>query len=91
MFRTLCNSDIFKTLVAIFRTLEYSDSDAYSEFYKTSMLVCNGYNYFRNISFSLSLLYEVNIINVLIQNFDILVSICFPGFVLSDYWTITEL
>ena len=49
IFRTLCNFGIFKTLV-------YSEHDAYSESCQTSTLGCfvkivNGYKYFCSISF----------------------------------------
>ena len=64
-------SGIFRTL-CIFNTLEDSEPDAYSESCQTSTLVCfvkivYRYNYFHNISFSRSLLYELNIMNFLMQ------------------------
>ena len=61
IFRTLCNFGIFKTLV-------YSEPKPYSKSCQISSLECfarivNGFNYFRNISFSGSLLYKRNIMN----------------------------
>ena len=57
----MCNSGILETLV-------YSEPDAHSESFQTSTLACfvkivNSYNYFRIISFSRSLLYEIYIMN----------------------------
>ena len=54
----------------IFRTLAISKPEAYSEPCEVSTVerfakVVNDYNYFPNISISLSLLYEVNIMNFL--------------------------
>ena len=52
----------------IFRTLTHSKPEAYSKPSQTSTMehfakIVNSYNYFCNISFSRSLLYEINIIN----------------------------
>ena len=51
----------------IFRTLAYSGSESYSEPSQKSTIerfvkIANGYNYFRNISFSRYLLYEISIV-----------------------------
>ena len=61
IFRTLCNSGILKTLV-------YSEPEPYSKSWQISSMECfarivNGFNYFRNISFSCSLLYKTNIMH----------------------------
>ena len=74
MFRSLVYSelDVYSDPV-FFRTLAYTEPEAYSESYLTASLkrfakIVNGSNYFpnnhsRNIIFSHSLLYEINIIN----------------------------
>ena len=74
MFRSLVYSelDVYSDPV-FFRTLAYSEPEACSESYLTASLkrfakIVNGSNYFpnnhsRNIIFSHSLLYEINIIN----------------------------
>ena len=60
---TLCNPGLFKIL-------SYLEPGAYSKPCQTSTIEClakivKGCNYFRNINFSCSLLYEINIMNFL--------------------------
>ena len=54
IFRALCNPEIFRTLV-------YSEPLAYSKPEERFAKKVNDYNYIRNLCFSLSLLYEINI------------------------------
>ena len=65
ILRTLCNSNIFKTLM-------YLEPEAYLESCQPSTLeflakIVNGYNYFRNISFLRFPPYEMNIMSFLKQ------------------------
>ena len=65
IFRALCKPEIFRTLVYS-EPLAYSKPEACSEPEQTSMMErfakkVNDYNYIRNLCFSLSLLYEINI------------------------------